>query len=96
LASATLFISIQFLFLTDNRLASYLLAITTVLGLARLFMVERSWPLLVGAITITTFSVGEFVAATLGGSLGALLGLFTAGLALITSSLVALRKLHRQ
>lgn len=47
LAAGTFFISIQFLFIRGDRLASYLLAIGVVLGLSRLFMIERSWPLLV-------------------------------------------------
>lgn len=88
---ATLFIAVQFLFLSNHRLLSYLLAIISVALTSRLFIAERSWPLLVGAVAITTFTTGEFIAATLGGSLGALLGLFAAGIALITSSLLALR-----
>jgi hypothetical protein len=43
------------------------------------------------AVLTTTVGVGEFVAETLGGSLGAALGLFAAGAALVTSSLLALR-----
>jgi hypothetical protein len=50
---------------------------------------------MLGAVVITTFSTGEFVAATLGGSLGALLGLLAAGIALITTSMVAIRKAPR-
>jgi hypothetical protein len=88
---ATYFIAVQFLFISNHRVFSYALAIILVALLARLFMQERSWPLLIGAVAITTFTTGEFIAATLGGSLGALLGLFTAGIALITSSLLALR-----
>jgi hypothetical protein len=42
-------------------------------------------------VLTTTVGVGEFVAETLGGSLGAVLGLFAAGTALVTSSLLALR-----
>ena len=57
-----------------------------------LYMRDRRWPLLLGAIVITTFTAGEFVAATLGGSLGALLGLLTAGMALISTSLVAIHR----
>lgn len=96
LAVGALFLSTQFLFISGDRLISYLLAIAIVAGLARLFMAERSWPLLIGAVAITTFSMGEFVASTLGGSLGALAGLFTAGVALITSSLLALRRVQDQ
>lgn len=88
---ATLFIATQFLFLSNHRLSSYGLAILSIVVATKLFISERSWPLLVGAVAITTFTTGEFISATLGGSIGALLGLFAAGVALITSSLVALR-----
>jgi hypothetical protein len=92
ISAATLFISIQFLFVTDHRLVSYLVAIAVVPTLGWLYLRDRRWPLLFGAVTITTFTTGEFVAATLGGSLGALLGLLAAGIALITTSMVAIRK----
>jgi hypothetical protein len=95
ISAATLFIATQFLFATDHRLISYLVAITSASTLALLFFRERRWPLMLGAVVITTFSTGEFVAATLGGSLGALLGLLTAGIALITTSMVAIRKAQR-
>ncbi len=91
----TIFISIQTFFLQDQRAISYLLAAISSLALARLFLIERSWPLLPGAVVITTFSVGEFVAATLGGSFGALIGLFAAGVALITTSLYAIRSVKQ-
>jgi uncharacterized membrane protein len=92
ISAATLFIATQFLFVTDHRLVSYLVAIAYVPILGWLYLRERRWPLLFGAVTITTFTTGEFVAATLGGSLGALLGLLAAGIALITTSMVAIRK----
>jgi len=92
ISAATFFISIQFLFVTDHRLVSYLVAIAVVPTLGWLYLRDRRWPLLFGAVTITTFTTGEFVAATLGGSLGALLGLLAAGIALITTSMVAIRK----
>jgi hypothetical protein len=92
---ATLFISIQTFFLQDQRIVSYSLAAISSFALARLFLTERSWPLLPGAVVITTFSVGEFVAATLGGSFGALIGLFAAGVALITTSLYAIRSVKQ-
>ena len=71
---------------------SYLISICTAPSLAYFFTIERRWPLLLGAVAITTFTTGEFVAATLGGSLGALLGLLTAGITLISTSMVAIRK----
>lgn len=95
ISAATLFLAIQFLFATDHRLVSYLVAMMSASTLAFLFFRERRWPLMFGAVVITTFSTGEFVAATLGGSLGALLGLLTAGIALITTSMVAIRKAQR-
>jgi hypothetical protein len=95
ISAATLFLAIQFLFATDHRLVSYLVAMMSASTLAFLFFRERRWPLMLGAVVITTFSTGEFVAATLGGSLGALLGLLTAGIALITTSMVAIRKAQR-
>jgi hypothetical protein len=95
LAVIAIFISTQVQFTSNNRVISYVVAGISALALARLFLLERSWPLLPGAVTIVTFSVGEFVAATLGGSAGALIGLFAAGIALIASSLYAIRVTHK-
>ncbi len=95
ISAATFFIATQFLFATDHRLISYLVAIAASSTLAVLYLRERRWPLMLGAVVITTFSTGEFVAATLGGSLGALLGLLAAGIALITTSMLAIRKAPR-
>lgn len=95
ISAATFFIATQFLFITDHRLVSYFIALIAAPTLAYLFFRDHRWPLLLGAVVITTFTAGEFVAATLGGSLGALLGLLTAGIALITTSMVAIRKAQR-
>ena len=95
ISAATFFIATQFLFATDHRLVSYLVALIAAPTLAFLFFRDHRWPLLLGAVVITTFTAGEFGAATLGGSLGALLGLLTAGIALITTSMVAIRKAQR-
>lgn len=92
ISAATLFLSTQFLFLSDHRPISYLVALIAVPTLAWIYLQDRRWPLLLGAVAITTFTTGEFVGATLGGSLGALLGLMAAGLTLITTSIVAIRK----
>ena len=92
ISAATFFISTQFLFATDHRVISYVIAIVAAPALAFFFTIERRWPLLLGAVAITTFTTGEFVASTLGGSLGALLGLLAAGITLISTSLVAIRK----
>ena len=56
-----------------------------------LYLRVHAWPLVLTAVLTTTGGVGEFVAETLGGSVGAALGLFAAGAALVTSSLLALR-----
>lgn len=94
ISMATLFLASQFLFATSSHLLSYCVSIAASIASAWIFLRDRRWPLLVGAVAITTFAVGEFVAETLGGSTGALVGLFAAGVALISSSLFALRKLH--
>ena len=92
IVSATFFIATQFLFVTDHRLVSYLIAVVITPTLGWIYLQDRRWPLLLGSVAITTLITGEFVAATLGGSLGALLGLLAAGIALITTSMVAIRK----
>lgn len=92
ISSATFFIATQFLFITDQRPLSYLSTVVIAPLLAWIFLQDRRWPLLLGAVLSTTFTSGEFVGATLGGSLGALLGLLAAGIALITTSMVAIRK----
>jgi hypothetical protein len=94
ISAATFFLAAQFLFIADNRLISYLVSIAAALVLGWIFLQERRWPLMLGVVLITTFTVGEFVGSTLGGSIGALIGLFAAGVALITTSLFAMRKLH--
>lgn len=92
ISAATYFLASQFLFLSDERLFSYIATLLIAPLLAWIFLQDRRWPLLLGAVLTTTFTTGEFVAATLGGSLGALLGLLAAGIALITTSMVAIRK----
>jgi hypothetical protein len=92
ITAATYFLATQFLFASDHRLFSYLATLVIAPLLAWIFLQDRRWPLLLGAVLTTTFTTGEFVAATLGGSLGALLGLLAAGIALITTSMVAIRK----
>jgi hypothetical protein len=94
ISAATFFLAAQFLFIADNRLISYLVSVAAALVLGWIFLQERRWPLMLGVVLITTFTVGEFVGSTLGGSIGALIGLFAAGVALISTSLFAMRKLH--
>jgi hypothetical protein len=87
----TLFIATQVLFFQTERLISYLSMVVVAGVTAWLYLRVHSWPLVLTAVLTTTVGVGEFVAQTLGGSLGAALGLFAAGAALVTSSLLALR-----
>jgi hypothetical protein len=87
----TLFIATQVLFLQTEHLISYLSMVAVAGATAWLYLRVHAWPLVLTAVLTTTVGVGEFVAETLGGSLGAALGLFAAGAALVTSSLLALR-----
>ena len=87
----TLFIATQVLFIDAEHWLSYLSMIAVAGGTAWLYLRVHAWPLVLTAVLTTTVGVGEFVAETLGGSLGAVLGLFAAGTALVTSSLLALR-----
>jgi hypothetical protein len=87
----TLFIGTQVLFFQTERLISYLSMVAVAGAAAWLYLRVHAWPLVLTAVLTTTVGVGEFVAQTLGGSLGAALGLFAAGAALVTSSLLALR-----
>ena len=88
---ATLFIATQVLFFRTEHLLSYLSMIAVAGATAWLYLRVHAWPLVLTAVLTTTVGVGEFVAETLGGSLGSALGLFAAGAALVTSSLLALR-----
>jgi hypothetical protein len=87
----TLFIGTQVLFFQTAHLISYLSMLAVAGAAAWLYLRVHAWPLVLTAVLTTTVGVGEFVAETLGGSLGAALGLFAAGTALVTSSLLALR-----
>ena len=88
---ATLFIATQVLFIDAEHWLSYLAMAAVAGATAWLYLRVHAWPLVLTAVLTTTVGVGEFVAETLGGSLGAALGLFAAGAALVTSSLLALR-----
>jgi len=87
----TLFIATQVLFFQDGHIFSYLSMVAVSVATAWLYLRVHAWPLVLTAVLTTTVGVGEFVAQTLGGSIGAVLGLFAAGAALVTSSLLALR-----
>ena len=88
---ATLFIATQVLFFRTEQLLSYLSMIAVACATAWLYLRVHAWPLVLTAVATTTVGVGEFVAETLGGSIGSALGLFAAGAALVTTSLLALR-----
>ena len=88
---ATLFIATQVLFIDAEHWLSYLSMIAVAGTTAWLYLRVHAWPLVLTAVLTTTVGVGEFVAQTLGGTVGAALGLFAAGAALVTSSLLALR-----
>jgi hypothetical protein len=87
----TLFIATQVLFVQSEHLISYLSMIVVASATAWLYLRVHAWPWVLTAVLTTTVGVGEFVAETLGGSVGSALGLFAAGAALVTSSLLALR-----
>ena len=88
---ATLFIATQVLFIDAEHWLSYLSMAAVAGATAWLYLRVHAWPLVLTAVLTTTVGVGEFVAETLGGSVGSALGLFAAGAALVTSSLLALR-----
>ncbi len=90
-AAATLFVSIQVQFIQNQKILSHVVAAIAVLITYKLFMAEKSWPLLAAAISIGSVSIAEFVASTLRGSIGAVAGLFTAGVVLIVLSLNSIR-----
>lgn len=90
-AGGALFIATQILFFDTEQLVSYPAMIFVAAICAWLYLRVHSWPLVLAAVITTTVGVGEFVSETLGGSLGSALGLFAAGAALVTSSLLALR-----
>ena len=87
----TLFVATQVLFIDAEHWLSYLSMVAVAGTTAWLYLRVHAWPLVLTAVLTTTVGVGEFVAQTLGGSVGAALGLFAAGAALVTSSLLALR-----
>ena len=95
LASLLLFLAIQVFFIQDHHLISYLVAAVSVYALMRLYLIERIWPLLVAPLLIANFSIAELISATLGGSLGAVTGLFVAGVLLIVTSLYVTRSLNQ-
>ena len=95
LGSGLLFLAIQVFFIQDQRQVSYLVAAVSVYALMRIYLLERVLPLLVAPLLIANFSIAELISTTLGGSLGAVTGLFIAGVLLIVTSLYAIRSLNQ-
>ena len=95
LGSGLLFLAIQVFFIQDQRQVSYPVAAVSVYALMRIYLLERVLPLLVAPLLIANFSIAELISTTLGGSLGAVTGLFIAGVLLIVTSLYVIRSLNQ-
>jgi hypothetical protein len=95
LGSGLLFLAIQVFFIQDQRQVSYLVAAVSVYALMRIYLLERVLPLLVAPLLIANFSIAELISTTLGGSLGAVTGLFIAGVLRIVTSLYVIRSLNQ-
>jgi hypothetical protein len=96
LGSGLLFLATQVFFNEKHRPISYLVAAVSVFALMRIYLQERVWPLLVAPLLIANVSIAELIAATLGGSLGAVSGLFIAGILLVVTSRYVIRSLNQQ
>jgi hypothetical protein len=92
IAAATYFLATVFLFGTDHRVTSYIVSLFIIPAMGWLFLRDRKWPLLLGVVAITTVTTGVVVAGTLGASVGALVALLIAGIALISTALIAIRR----
>jgi len=95
IAMATLFISGQLFFGGDLRFLAYLMDIAIAVTASWIFSKAPEWPLLVGGIAAITVGTGEFVGNTLGGSLGAALGLLTSGIVFVTGSIYSFKRSKR-
>jgi hypothetical protein len=92
LGGFAIFIASQIAFSTDLRTLSYSVSFgAAALGFLA-YLRFGYWPLLVLAVVMSTFGVGELVGATLGGAFGAALGLLAAGIALLAGSAFALNQ----
>ena len=91
-----LFISGQFMFNGDYRFLTYLIYLVTVGAASWLYSRSAEWPLLAGSVLTITVGTGEFVGETLGGSVGAALGLLSSGVLFITGSAYSFRRTKRQ
>lgn len=95
LGSGLLFLATQVFFIQNQRQVSYLVAAVSVFALMRIYLLERVWPLLVAPLLIANVSIAELISTTLGASLGAVTGLFVAGVLLIVTSLYVIRSLNQ-
>lgn len=95
LGSGLLFLATQVFFIQNQRQVSYLVATVSVFALMRIYLLERVWPLLVAPLLIANVSIAELISTTLGASLGAVTGLFVAGVLLIVTSLYVIRSLNQ-
>ena len=96
IAMSLLFISGQFMFNGDYRFFTYLIYLGTVASASWLYSRSAEWPLLVGSVLTITVGTGEFVGETLGGSVGAALGLLSSGILFVTGSAYSFRRAKRQ
>ena len=92
IGSGTMVIAAEFAFMNDSRVLAYVLLAAIALVGFRIYITGGQWPPLAGAVAATTLGVGQIVGTTLGGALGAAIGLLTAGLALLLSSAWLLRR----
>ena len=91
-AMTMLFLSSQFIFDGSLRFVTYLMCVAIAIIATSLYSKAPEWPLLVGAVAAITVGTGEFVSQTLGGSLGAALGLLTSGIFFVLGSVFYFRK----
>jgi len=96
LAMAGLFLSGQIFFSGSLHILTYLICVEMVVLVGWFYPRAPEWPLLVGAIAAITVGTGEFVGSTLGGSLGAALGLLTSGIFFVTGSIYSLKRAQRR
>ena len=91
IASGTAFVSAEIAFIGSSHIIGYLLFLATGVAGYLLYSRNRRWPFLVAAVAASTFGVGQFITATLGGALGVSIGLLGAGLVLLGASTFILR-----
>jgi hypothetical protein len=92
LGSFAIFVASQIAFSTNLRPLSYAISFGAAVVGFLAYLRFGYWPLLVLAVVMSTFGVGELVGATLGGAFGAALGLLAAGIALLAGSAFALNQ----